>query len=836
MRREWRNVLVAIILFPLGTRPALARQNVASETRGTSGELVRLTLDLSWGMARSGAVFPDGAPAGVGSVAESEFVLEVSDGQVVEAITWPPGESGKGAGRPFHTENERGPGSKGTWRLGKQPEGRVRVLIEAPLEAGLIVRGGDQAAMFPLLAILERPQHTPPQSPLNVSVERLSWDSLAIELGAPASNGIVAPGTEIPMSLAYNILWPESTEVAVRTTAVMRSIRGGDVLWRYEPRERDVVGTNRREPPARSVSVPAPRDEGTYVLEVRSSWEPTASREGSRLGRLIRRRKPATVASSAARRVVFTVVDPAVRSVASAKRGRDGHGRETEVDSIDLTRARSYRPLAAGRSPAVEPGGLVWAVPPEALIESSRRDKLRGWIMRAGAEAAKLDAADASGLAWSAMGLKVTHPERPHRVTLKVRGGEPSALGVALIEPGSGGPGSSPRVLLDACASGPPILENGPPATFTWLVWPSSAEMVLVLLNRSAEALVRLGTVTITELDDLPMTCPLSEPRSTAARTFGLYLSGPHALEPFGGISTSDDPLDIAHNLAKYLSYCSASAVVLPEELADRSARRALGGQADEDSTGPDRLELVRRVVSRQGYSLWLELDFEGPGALPGLPRAESPEAARRGLIRVDRQGRPDGAIYHPLHSEVRDAMKRRVQEALTRTKLGSGETGNGDGVVIRLGAGPTLLGTPDTGLDDATFDRFVRESFSPETARGVPGIGNADSNRFAVRSQYLAGVGRMPWLTWRSKAIASLYIEMAEAAQSAAPGALLAVVTPGLSHGAAGTEARRVDRAGLAPSHAWRSVGLDFQAWPGGSGCTAGISRRRPLDGFTGT
>ena len=84
------------------------------------------------------------------------------------------------------------------------------------------------------------------------------------------------------------------------------------------------------------------------------------------------------------------------------------------------------------------------------------------------------------------------------------------------------------------------------------------------------------------------------------------------------------------------------------------------------------------------------------------------------------------------------------------------------------------------------------------------------------MRSRYLAGVGRMPWLTWRSRAIASLYTEMAEAAQAASPGLMLAVVTPGLDNGPAGTEARRVDRAGLAPSQAWRSVGLDLQAWPG--------------------
>ena len=134
--------------------------------------------------------------------------------------------------------------------------------------------------------------------------------------------------------------------------------------------------------------------------------------------------------------------------------GRDGHGRETEVDAIDLTRSRSYRPLAAGRWPAAEPGRFAWSVPAEALIEPSRRDRLLGWIKRTGAEASKLDPANASGLAWSAMGLKVAHPERPHRLTIKVRAGEPAALGVALIEPGGGGPGSSSRLVLDACASG----------------------------------------------------------------------------------------------------------------------------------------------------------------------------------------------------------------------------------------------------------------------------------------------------------------------------------------------------------------------------------------------
>jgi hypothetical protein len=741
----------------------------------------------------------------------------LTQGRVLEVMDWPPAGSRGSAGPAASlATGSTGPGPGGSWRLGKKTEGRVRARIEAPLEAGLLVRGGDQVISIPLQAILERPQHTPPQSPLNVGIERLAWDSLAIDLGEPGRDGIVAPGVELPVNVAFNILWPDAGDVAVRVTAVLRSIRGGEVLWRDEPRE--VVPANRREPAVRSWSVTAPRAEGTYVLEVRASWELAGSREGSRLGRLIRRRKPAAVATSAVRRVAFTVIDPAARQAAL---GNDVHGRESEVDAIDLTRTRSHRPLAAGRSPAAEPGRFAWAVPPEALIEPSRRDRLRGWIMRTGVEAAKLERADGSGLAWSALGLKVAHPDRPHRLTLKVSGGEPSALGVALIESGSGRPGSPSRLLLDACASGPPILQNGPPASFTWLVWPSSNEMVLVLVNRSQEAEVRLGTVSLAELDELPVASTVTESNSPAARTLGLYLSGPHALDLFGGDLGSHDVLTTAHNLVRYLGYCGASAVVLPEDLADRSARRALDGQADEDSTSPDRLDTVGRVLARQGYSLWIELGFDGPDSLPGLPPADSAEALRRGLVRIDRQGKADGPAFHPLHPEVREAMKRRVVQVVTQQKARPGQTGGGSrtGLLIRLGSGPTLLGTPDTGLDDATFERFVHETFNPETARGIPGLGNTEADRFAARSRYLAGVGRMPWLNWRASAIAALYAELALAAQTAAPGAILAVVTPELDASPAGAEARRVDRAGLAPSQAWRSVGLDLQAWPAGPG-----------------
>ncbi len=664
--------------------------------------------------------------------------MELSEGRVIDAAKWPLDADAKSSATTsleLAAGADRGPGPNGSWRLGKQPAGRMRVRVEAPLDAVVIVRGGDDLSVaLPLLAILEKPQHTPQQSPLVVSVERLAWDPLSIEFGKAAHDGIVAPGTEIPVTVGYNILWPESSEAAVRTSAIVRPLRGGEPLGRYEPRERDVVATNRLESTGRTWSIKAPLAEGTYVLEVSSSWASMGTREGSVIGRFIRRRRPAAVPSSATRRVVFTVVEPAASKLSAAS---EGHGRATDVDAIDLTRSRIYRPLAAGRSAAAEPGHFAWSVPAAAMIEPSRRDLLLGWITRTGAEASKLDPANASGLAWSAMGLKVAHPDRPHRLTIKVRGGEPAALGVALIEPGGAGETAQPRLLLDACASGPPILVDGPAATFSWLVWPRAAEIALVLINRSSEAEVRLGTITLAELDGLPP-APAPAPidaRGADARMLGLYFSDAHAIEPFGGDRATYDPVKTAQNLVRYLQYCGASAVVLPERFGSRSHRRALDGQLDEDSTGPDQLEITRRLLARAGLSIWLELGFDGPDALPGLPPPDSAEAIERGLARIDREGKPDGSAYHPLHPDVREAMKRRVTQALVKNRLSPpGDPRKKTGVLIRLGRGSTLLGTPDTGLDDLTYERFVRESFSVETARSIPGFDKADPNRFAVR------------------------------------------------------------------------------------------------------
>ena len=791
MRVRRREVLAILAAFlTLGT---------VAPGASSAADRVGLAVELSWSVADADA---NGPPQPV--------TLELTDGEVVEAVAWPPPADPSTSKTPAPARTETG-----AWRLGEEPSGRLRMRIEAGLGGEIVVSRGDRTVRTPIVDVLDQVHGAPAPASLFVTVERLPWDSLTVDFGPGAEDGTTAPGAVVPVTVGYNIVQPDAAEVMVRTTAALRPIGGSEPVWRSERQEE--VEANRPEPSPRSWSIPAPEAEGTYVLEIQAVWEAVGARDGSRIGRLIRRRRAAPGSGAATRRVVLTVFDPQARARAVSLAGGEHPPRETEVDSFDMTRPRNARFSTWGRSPAPS-AGSSWEVPRELFVEATRREKEREWlrsfIAKAGAEPARLKAADASGLAWSAVALRVAHPEKPHRLSLSIAEGASSALGVAMIDPGASD--RRPRLVLDASVNAPPTVEPGAAPKFEWIVWPGAAEPMLVLLNRDPTADVTIGTVELTELDPSPPTGEAPAEPSPTARGVGLHLTGPNALDRFGGAREPglSDALGTAENLAAYLETCGATVVVLPDRLADRPRRRGFSGRFYEDSTGPDRLDMALRVLRRHGKSAWLELDLGGENALPDLPPPSSAEALQQGLVRVGRSGvADDGMTYNPLHPKTREAMKRRAVAALTREGDGPGFSG----LLIRLGRGPTLLGPPDTGIDDDTFSRFVQETLGHEAAKDVPGRGTTDPKRFAARSKYLAGVGRMPWLTWRAKGIAGLYAELAEAVRAASPGATLAVATPTLETGPAGTEARRVDLAGLAPSLAWRSVGLDLELWETG-------------------
>ena len=790
--------------------PGASPGSAGAEAPGGAAGPVRLTIEVSW-------TVPEGVEAGGAQPATAGGVeLEVSEGRVLDALAWPSGV-------------EPEPRGERVWRLGASDHaGRVRARLEVAVGANLIVRAAGQSLRLPVASILDGPQRTPFQTPVEIVVERVAWDSLPVALGEADTSGagVVAPGATIPLNVGLNVVTPEPAQVVVRCTAEMRPLRGGEAVWQHEWRE--VVATSLGSPPTFVLQVAAPKAEGLYVLDLHAAWEPGPAPE---------REDPPDR-------------PPDPPGAEGGVAGGSGHGDGEPADHAGGARAEGPRngPRAApagaragGRlvrsdadaeQPAVGHGAVTDGgarTPrrgrcPTGAVEATRRDRLTGWITRAGPEVAQLGPADASGLAWSAVGLKVAHPGRPHRLSLTVAGGHPAALGVAMIGPAGPTPGQRPRLLLDACASGPPILpEGGPRPAFSWLVWPDTVDPVLVLVNRATGSPVQVGAVTLTELPDLPPGPAIEEPAGTHARCWpgadgrrrarAVRRRGGGQIRPERHLDRGTEPRRVRGR------HCGASSVLLSEGLSDRPRRRALDGQAAEDAIGPDRLDLALRVLGRQGIATWLELGFAG--ALPGLPAPGSPEALamRAGAARPSRTGRWHVADLSPAQPGGRRCASPEGDRGGGRAPVATTTAGGAElsGVLVRLGPGPTLLGRARHGIRRRHV-RPVREGVVRHRD------GPRAAGRGGRRPRAVPGAGEIPGRLG-ADALADLAVaqaggavsDLAEAAGKAAPGVALVVVTPGLGESPAASEARRADLAGLAPSLAWRAVGLDLDAWPAG-------------------
>lgn len=739
----------------------------------------RRTLWLCFAMAATAVGAPAAEPGGVVRLtvdiawkhpSAGPVRLAVPGGRVVEAQP-------RAADSPAPAAVEGG-----AWRLGEAAEGAARVRVEGPVGASLRVSAAGAEHDFAIVDLLDGPRRGG-----GVVVERLAWDSIEVAAGG---DGTAMPGGSWPLAVGFNVLTPEPGEVTLRFEATLRPIRGGEPAWRSSRAE--VVATDAIKPASLPLDVPAPAVEGTYVLELQTIWEPVEGRDGTRLKRWLRRRRdPAPVVTT--RRLTLAVVAPG--SASAAPNGRA----EAVVDALDP--ARPHRSTVAGRAPTAADGS--WPIPEPALGGAHLGDRLIGRLARAGGES--LLPADASGVAFTSWTLKVPRPGRPHRLQVAVAEGRPADLAVGLVAAGS-----PPKVLLDARAAGEPVGRGSKPSTSAFLAWPDSSDIVLILANRGERPLM-LGAVELVELPADPAPLALAEGRPEPARQLALDLTGPGAVGRFG-----EDPVGRARAMGAYLNHVGIGAVILPEARGDRDRRGSLNGQAVEDGTGPDTSDLLLDVLGRRGIAAVVEARVEGP--LPGLPGPETAEALAKGLARAERAG----PAYQPLRPEVRRAIRARLAEAASARR---GHP-NVEGVLVRLGPGWSLPGSPEIVPDDATYDRFVRSAFKPEDAATRPGLGTADPKRLDARRQFLAGPGELAWRSWRAREVGSMYADLQRHLALDVPGARLIVATPGLDDGPAGDEARRHDKAGLPLNQAWRAVGLDLRDWPvGGPAVWRGVA-----------
>lgn len=757
-----------IHLTALGLGAILATAPPAFSRDGEPPGGARMTVELAWERA-------DGDPdPGAGDEAPSWEIAIHGGGEIAGAVAWPP-EAG---GEPPKPATE----GQGAWRLGAR-SGRVRLRIEAPLSAVLRAGPEEGGLAVHLQDLLDGPQERKDASG-RIVCARLPWDALEIRrLDVEAvGDGGVAPRAVVPVSIGANILTPSACEVGLRVQAELRPLNGGKALWHQD--RRLIVATNSAPAEAARWEIQAPAAPGTYLLECEANWEFLEGRSPLHLSRWFSRRKTLGEANRARRHLSLVVVDPAAAGAEPRPQPAVAAAAEPTasiVDAVDLSRPRG-RELAWGlRHPSAGSELDPWPIPDDALKPAHwRREFFREFLSRPGsASPAVLDPAGAGGLAWTSLALHVPHPGRPHRLSIAVTGGHPSALGVGLIAPAEA-PRES-RVLLDAGTSGSPIAEGGQVATYSWTVWPDGPAPVLVLVNRGIGTWVQVGSVQLAELSQVPAG-PFAVDRGHGPRKLAMDLTPPGSLDRFGG-GTSSGPRDLhalAKNLADYLESCGANAVILGDGPAREAGELPLDGQAVEDATAPDCLAILLPALRRRGLSVWLAVD-------------EPAEAA--GLS--------------PLQPEALGHWRGRVVAALSPR---GGD--RAEGVVIRLGGESTLPIGPQAGLDDATYRRFATSAFDAMTAAEVPGLDPAVSGRMEARRAFVSGPGRIPWVTWKGREVAAFYRALAESAEAAAPGARLAVVTPTSRQGGFQRAMRAADRAGKPPEEVWRDAGLDLGHW----------------------
>ncbi|WP_169976577.1 hypothetical protein [Tautonia rosea] len=761
---------------------------------------VRMTLELSWRPADED----------VGRAVKEESpgtVVELSSGTIVDALAWSDTTS-----LPLdHTARRLDRLKNGAISLGSNPIGRARLRIEAPIESLLtIVTPAEGSWTVPLIAFLDGPQRSILESGIFLEARRLDWDGL--EVGLPG-DGVVTSGAIVPINVRVNVLTPEPTEVSLLLSVRLRPVRSDRILW--EESRRLVLSTNLPRPVPQILNVAVPLDEGTYLLEVTASWTPRdLNVDGSRLSRWWRRLRNRST-DVAYRRLSLSVlnsrVEPAEGGALQPPQRQGADQLDMVVDSADLGRTKGLRPRAEGRL-ATESSATdaPWNVPGELLVDPPRRERLWSLVGRVGSENRPLDPAGPDGVSWVALPLKVPHPDRPHRLDLAVLSGDPASVSVAIVAPGN-----RPRLLLDARGYGPPLVGPGSQAVCSWSVWPDTTDPVLIVVNRSADRPLWLGEVKLIEQADDPAPLLVMGSPADGGRSLAVRVSGRRDLERFGGTNDHgpDDPMARAQHLISYLKSVGASAVVLPAPEERGWVRDALEGQALEDSIGPDPDRVLLLMLKRYQMVVILEMDVEGR-PLPGLPPPEDSRAVELGLVRIDRSGasESDQPTYNLLRPEVQRAL---TQSLIETVRAMAGPRGpQCDGILLRLGPGPTLPGRPDTGFDDWTYARFVRDTIKGDVA---PGLGKDNPDRFAARHKYLTGSALVPWLTWRSRQVGAYYSSLAAAIAEASPGVSVMLATPVLDDGVVGVEARRFDRDGLPPDAAWRSLGLDLADWPGG-------------------
>lgn len=195
------------------------------------------------------------------------------------------------------------------------------------------------------------------------------------------------------------------------------------------------------------------------------------------------------------------------------------------------------------------------------------------------------------------------------------------------------------------------------------------------------------------------------------------------------------------------------------------------------------------RHAATMGFEVRIEIDPASSEAKSSDPQ---PETA------------PKVLITHQAESQ-KAAILDRVEElaglrSATDSKVISG-------VFVALAPPGSLLSGWEAGLNEATFAAFLKET-GLEQDWNVQARQDADS-----RLEYVKSRGLMPWLTWRSRRIATFY-ESVGTEIGKRHGLELTVAAPHPGNVEAQSLYEEAERIGSSPVFAWRWMAFEPELW----------------------
>lgn len=406
---------------------------------------------------------------------------------------------------------------------------------------------------------------------------------------------------------------------------------------------------------------------------------------------------------------------------------------------------------------------------------------LRTWTHALGPVAQLAPNSQSPDVSWEAYPLpRPLRPGEPHVLEIEYPSDVIQTLGVSIVEANAAG-----AVIPVGLDSGVDQAEEVVPwrSSPQWLrhrlvFWPRTETPIVLIANLREGQAAAYGKIRVLAgWQRLPRAVPSGKGRPS--RLWAAYMDRPLFPENFSASEAVGASRDLSvddwvtfyeggSRLVEYLQHVGYGGLMLtvfadgstiyPSSVVEPTPRYDTGVflPSGHDPVRKDVLEMLLRLFDREALALIPAVEFASP-----LPELEA--VLRRGgsdtvgMLWVG----PDGATwqetypsqrgrspyYNVLHPRVQEAMLAVVRELATTYA----EHPSFAGLAIQLSAhGYAHLLGPTWGLDDATIERFERE-----TQVRVPGEG---PRRYVERARFLNGEARKTWLDWRAAQLSRFY------------------------------------------------------------------------------